>query len=214
VRKIAVVVCALAAAVLVAVPPARGANASVSIVDYAFQPADVTISVGESVTWMNRGTATHTVSGDGFDSGNLTTGKTYMHAFSQAGSFQYQCNIHTYMKGTVTVQGGGPAPTQPPAPAPTPAPAATAAPRATAAPTTTALTTTSSSSTTTTLASPAAADAGTTTSTTAAAGGGVALGARKTSSGTDSVSPWLAALAGVLVLGAASGSVLLRRRLT
>jgi plastocyanin len=212
VRKIAVVVCALGGALLVAVP-GLAANASVSIVDYAFQPADVTISVGESVTWMNRGTATHTVSGDGFDSGNLTTGKTYMHAFSQAGSFQYQCNIHTYMKGTVTVQGGGPAPTQPPAAVPAPAAATTAsAPRATT--TSRPTTTTSSSSTTTTLASPAAADAGTTTSTTAAAGGGVALGAKKTSSGTDSVSPWLAALAIVLVLGAAGGSVLLRGRLT
>jgi plastocyanin len=213
VRRIAVVVYALAAAT-VAVPPAHGANASVAIVDYAFQPSDVTISVGESVTWMNRGTATHTVSGDGFDSGNLTTGKTYMYTFSQAGSFQYQCNIHTYMKGTVTVSGGGPAPTQPPTPAPSPGPAAATTAPAPRATTTTRPTTTTSSSTTTTLASPAAADAGTTTSTTAAAGGGVALGARKTSSGTDSVSPWLAALAGVLVLGAASGSVLLRRRLT
>jgi LPXTG-motif cell wall-anchored protein len=48
----------------------------------------------------------------------------------------------------------------------------------------------------------------------AAAGGGVALPAQKTSSGDggDSVSPWLIALAIVLVLGAGAGGLVLRRR--
>jgi plastocyanin len=219
VRRIAVVVCALAAALLIAVP-AGAATSNVNMQNFTFQPQTITVSVGDSVVWHNLDTATHTVTAnDGsFNSGDVTSAASYPRTFTQPGTYEYYCKYHgspgSGMHGTVIVQGGGPAPTQPPAPAPTPAPAATAAPRTTAAPTTTALTTTSSSSTTTTLAPPAAADAGTTTSTTAAAGGGVALGAKKTSSGSDSVSPWLAALAGVLVLGAASGSVLLRRRLT
>jgi hypothetical protein len=48
----------------------------------------------------------------------------------------------------------------------------------------------------------------------AAAGGGVALPAQKTSSGSgDDMSPWLIALAVVLVLGAGTGGILMRRRL-
>lgn len=217
-RKAAVLLCALAAAVVITVPAAHGANAAVSIVDYNFQPGSVTVNVGESVTWTHKGTATHTVSGNGFDSGNLTTGQMYTYTFSQAGSFAYHCNIHPSMTGTVNVVGSAPPPTQPPttaAPSPSPAaasPATAAAPRATTAPPTTAATTTSTSSTTTTIAPPAAA-AGTTSSTLAAAGGGVALPAQKTSSGSgDDLSPWLVALAVVLVLGAGAGGILLRRR--
>ncbi|MBV8303350.1 MAG: cupredoxin family copper-binding protein, partial [Acidimicrobiia bacterium] len=144
---------------------ARAANASISIVDYSFQPSSVTVSVGESVVWTNQGSATHTVSAnDGsFDSGSRTPGQTFTHMFSQVGSYSYHCNIHPYMTGTVTVQGSGPPTTQPPAPAPTSppqpaagaapaaaaAPAATAAPRTTVAPPPTAAPTTTSSPTTT-----------------------------------------------------------------
>ena len=217
-RRVAVVVSALAAALLFAVP-AGAATSNVNMQNFSFQPQTITVSVGDMVVWHNLDTATHTVTAnDGsFNSGDVTSAGSYPRTFAQPGTFDYYCKYHgspgSGMHGTVIVQGGGPAPTQPPAPAPAPAAATTApAPRATTA--THAATTTSSSSTTTTLAPPAAADAGTTTSTTAAAGGGVALPAQKTSTGSDSgVSPWLIALAVVLLAGAAVGGVLLRRRL-
>jgi len=226
-RKIGVLACTLAAAAVVGVPAAWGANSSVSIQNFSFQPQSVTINVGETVTWTMRDANTqHTVTADNssFNSGNLSTGQSFAHTFGQAGSFSYHCSIHTYMTGTVNVVGGGgsPAPTSPPATAPAPSsspqaapaatPSATAAPHTTTAPPTTAAPTTTSSPTTT-IAPPAAADAGTTSSTTAAAGGGVALPAAKnTSSGGGGLSAWLVALAVVLVLGAAGGGVLLRRR--
>lgn len=215
--------CALAAAALVASPAGAAATSNVNMQNISYQPATVTIQVGDSVAWHNLDTVPHTVTADdgGFDSMNVAPGASYSQAFMQAGNFKYHCNIHSNMHGTVIVQGGGPAPAPAPAPAPSspqpgpaPAPApAPAAPRTTAAPPTTAATTTTSS-TTTTIAPPAAADAGTTSSTTAAAGGGVALPAQKTSSGSDdSLSPWLIALAVVLVLGAGAGGIVLRRRL-
>jgi plastocyanin len=222
---------ALAAAAFFAVPAAWAANSSVSIQNFSFQPQGVTVNVGESVTWtMKDANTQHTVTADdsSFNSGGLNTGQTFSHTFTQAGSFSYHCNIHPSMTGTVTVVGSGPPPTQPAAPppapaqnppqaAPAPAAAPTAtAPRTTAAPATTvAPTTTLQSSTTTTIAPPAAADTGTTSSTLAAAGGGVQQAAAKSSSGdSGGVSPWLIALAVVLVTGATAGGVLLRRRVS
>ena len=44
-RRIAVLLCALGAALLVAAPPALAANASVAIQNFSFQPQGVTIKV-------------------------------------------------------------------------------------------------------------------------------------------------------------------------
>ncbi|MBV8982821.1 MAG: cupredoxin family copper-binding protein [Acidimicrobiia bacterium] len=228
-RKLGVLLSALTAAALIAIPAADAASGSVSIQNFSFQPHDVTVNVGDTVTWTMRDANTqHTVTADdnSFSSSALSVGQTFSHTFSQAGTFTYHCNIHPSMTGSVTVQGAAPPATQPPAtqpPATSPpsqpaatAPPATAAPRPAAAPTTAAPTTTTvAPSTTTTIAPPAAAD-GTTSSTTAAVGGGVALPAQKTSSGGggSGVSGWLIALAVILVGGAATGGVLLRRRTT
>jgi plastocyanin len=224
-KNAAVVLCALAATGLMAVPPAQAANASVTLQNIRFTPDDVSVSVGDTVTWTHMdGSTPHTVTADdgSFNSspncdastgiGCMTGGAKFNHRFDQAGTVSYHCNVHPNMTGVVRV-GPAPGPQPTPQPAPSPAPG-TASPATTrAAPTTSrpTTTTTSSSSTTTTIAPPAAADAGTTSSTTAAAGGGVALPANKTSSSDDGVSPWLVALAIVLVLGAGTGGVLLRR---
>jgi uncharacterized protein (TIGR03118 family) len=92
------------------------ATTNVSIVDFGFQPADVTIKVGDTVTWTNTGSFTHTsTSGtttggarhpDGlWDSGSILPGQTFSHTFSKAGVFPYYCTPHfTSMVGTVNVQ--------------------------------------------------------------------------------------------------------------
>lgn len=91
---------------------AASASATVSIEDgsstdaYRFVPEAVTIQVGESVTWINNGTAPegHDVSGDGFQSPILQQGESYSHTFSSAGAFPYICSIHPFMKATVNVE--------------------------------------------------------------------------------------------------------------
>ncbi|MES2211056.1 MAG: plastocyanin/azurin family copper-binding protein [Chloroflexota bacterium] len=110
-----VVVFALAAcgggtapSVLVSQGPANpGAGAStVAIIDNAFQPADLTVKVGTTVTWTNKGQRGHTVSTSdgGFGSdGTLKSGATYSRAFDTAGTFAYFCAIHSSMKATITV---------------------------------------------------------------------------------------------------------------
>jgi plastocyanin len=88
--------------------PGSGPSEQVTIRDFAFDPPDLSISVGTTVTWTNEDNTTHTVTGrdnDVIASPDLDQGDTYSVTFSQAGTFHYLCSIHTNMTGTVTVNG-------------------------------------------------------------------------------------------------------------
>ena len=79
---------------------------SVTIVDFAFDPATVDVSVGTTVVWTNTGQAPHTVTGSFADSGALSPGQTFRHTFAEAGSFDYVCSFHPQMTGTIRVNAG------------------------------------------------------------------------------------------------------------
>lgn len=103
---------------------------SARIIDFAFQPGQITLVQGSTVTWTNQGQAAHTVTSDNglWDSGNLATGKSFAHIFDKPGTYNYHCSIHPSMHGTIVVtapQGApaGMAATPPPAPAPAVPPA-------------------------------------------------------------------------------------------
>ena len=85
--------------------PATNGSA-VSITDFAFQPAAITVAVGTTVTWTNNDSASHTITADdgSFTSDTLATGATFSHTFDTAGTVTYHCSIHPSMTGTVTVQ--------------------------------------------------------------------------------------------------------------
>ena len=79
-----------------------------------FVPDILTVSKGTTVTWTNGDSTLHTVtsgspesgnSGTGteFDSSYLAAGKTFQHQFNIAGTFDYYCTLHPYMKGKVVV---------------------------------------------------------------------------------------------------------------
>ena len=84
-------------------PPTAGD--AVSISNFAFVPATLTVPAGATVTWTNQDQEPHTVvAGDGsFRSPGLGTGATYSYTFPTAGSFDYICSIHPFMHGTVVV---------------------------------------------------------------------------------------------------------------
>ncbi len=86
--------------------PTMVQTTSVTIKDFEFTPASITVSVGATVTWTNDGPSTHTVTADdgSFNSGNLDKGKTFSHTFNTAGTFGYHCSIHPFMTATVVVQ--------------------------------------------------------------------------------------------------------------
>lgn len=91
-------------------PPAAtsGGNA-IAIKNFAFDPAQLTVKTGTSVTWTNQDSAPHTIVSDTgspvqFSSDSLSTGASYPFTFTQPGTYTYHCSIHPSMKGTVVVQ--------------------------------------------------------------------------------------------------------------
>jgi plastocyanin len=83
-----------------------GGGAQVVMKDIAFDPQTITINAGESVTWMNEDSVSHTVVADNgeFESGQLGQGETFSFTFASAGTYPYTCTIHPGMKGTIVVQ--------------------------------------------------------------------------------------------------------------
>ncbi len=86
-------------------PSASQATNTVIIKGMAFNQPSITIKAGQTVTWMNQDTITHTVTGDqgGWDSGSLAPGANYQHTFTQAGQYTYHCSIHPFMVGKIIV---------------------------------------------------------------------------------------------------------------
>lgn len=82
---------------------------SIDIMNFAFQPSELTISVGDTVKWTNQDSASHTVVLDagntlsGFGSTNMAQGQSYSYTFTTAGNFTYHCGIHASMKGNIIV---------------------------------------------------------------------------------------------------------------
>lgn len=84
---------------------AAGAG-SVSIKDFSYGPSSITVHVGDTVTWSNAGPSEHTAtaSNGSFDTGILKKGRSGSHTFNTAGTFNYICSVHPFMKGTVVVE--------------------------------------------------------------------------------------------------------------
>jgi len=82
------------------------AGAKVSIVDFAFTPAEITIAPGESVTWTNDDGAPHGLEyHDGIKGTDLLLpGKSFSRRFDRPGAYDYNCSIHPYMTGRVVVR--------------------------------------------------------------------------------------------------------------
>lgn len=83
------------------------ATNKVTIKNFAFSPASITVKKGTTVTWTNSDSVTHTVTGKdsqtGPNSGDLAPGESYNFTFNAVGTYHYHCTIHTEMLGTVTV---------------------------------------------------------------------------------------------------------------
>ncbi|MDP6659052.1 MAG: cupredoxin domain-containing protein [Candidatus Poseidoniia archaeon] len=85
---------------------AQAADYEIHINNFAFDPDEVTIVAGDSVTWYNVDSSSHTVKNDTgeFDSGNLASGQEFSHIFQAAGNYSYHCGIHETMTGVVHVE--------------------------------------------------------------------------------------------------------------
>jgi len=98
--------CLLALALLLAAARSFAATAAIDIKDFQFSPATVTVNLGDTVKWTNRGSSTHTSTSDtgAWNSGNLSPGQSFSRVFSAEGTFKFHCAIHTSMTGSVVVR--------------------------------------------------------------------------------------------------------------
>ena len=82
----------------------------VSIVNYAFYPANLTVAKGTTITWVNMDSVVHTAESGThesptglFDSGPLQRMQSFSYTFDTPGTYVYHCDPHPYMTGTITV---------------------------------------------------------------------------------------------------------------
>jgi plastocyanin len=86
-------------------PAASGPK--VSVQDNTFNPGDIKVKVGDTVTFTNDGAIAHTVTateGADFDSGTLAPGNAFTFTADKAGTVKYVCTFHAGMQGTIEVQ--------------------------------------------------------------------------------------------------------------
>ncbi len=96
---------AVCAQIAHAATPAKE-GAKVSIANFAFAPAEITIAPGESVTWTNDDGAPHGLEYNDGKAGTdlLLPGARFSRRFDQPGTYDYNCSIHPYMTGRVVVR--------------------------------------------------------------------------------------------------------------
>jgi plastocyanin len=106
----------------------RPGSARVTVVDFAFTPALLSVHAGDTVSWVNAGQSPHTVTAAGgvFGTSLLAPGATYRTVARRAGTVTYVCSFHSQMRGTLVVLPTGAA-----LPAPVAAPHAAVAATAT-----------------------------------------------------------------------------------
>ncbi|MFI6080941.1 cupredoxin domain-containing protein [Streptomyces sp. NPDC051217] len=80
----------------------------VTIDNFTFRPASLTVAPGARITVVNDDSTTHTLTatkGASFDTGDIAPGKSAtVTAPAKAGEFPWDCTIHPFMKGTLTVR--------------------------------------------------------------------------------------------------------------
>lgn len=80
---------------------------AVEIRDFLYSPDPVTVAAGESVTWTNQDAVPHTATGtdrDVLQTGAINAGESVTATFSVPGTFEYFCEFHPNMKGTLIVE--------------------------------------------------------------------------------------------------------------
>ena len=87
--------------------PVRAAGTvTISIDNFAFAPAELSVAPGTTVVWTNHDDVEHTVtaSDNGFTSTAIQTAGQFSYTFSTPGTYSYFCAIHPFMTAKVIVQ--------------------------------------------------------------------------------------------------------------
>jgi len=78
-----------------------------TINDFYFRPAEISIPAGTEISWLNEGQTAHTttsVVSDQWDSGSIQPGNRWAASFSVPGTYEYYCSIHPdQMRARLTI---------------------------------------------------------------------------------------------------------------
>lgn len=85
---------------------AKSQSTEITLDNFTFAPAMLTVPVNSTVTWVNKDDIPHVIaSNDGlFKSKALDTDDKFSYTFTKAGTYDYYCSIHPKMQGKVVVQ--------------------------------------------------------------------------------------------------------------
>ncbi len=89
-----------------AAAPATAGDGQVGMEGIAFGPEEITVKVGEKVTWTNNEDVPHNVvaeQGADFQSETFSKGGTFSYTPEKAGKIGYVCTLHPGMDGTINV---------------------------------------------------------------------------------------------------------------
>jgi plastocyanin len=98
-----------AAAALISVllaAPALAADHAVTIKGMKFSPANLSVKVGDTVTFTNQDSVPHTAtaSNGAFDTGRISRGQSKRVTISTKGAIAYICTVHPMMKAQITAK--------------------------------------------------------------------------------------------------------------
>jgi plastocyanin len=93
--------------------PAPSGSTTVTIVSgasglttTAYSPSPVTVAIGTTVSFLNADSTTHTsrANAGAWSSPNIAPGQRFNTTINAAGTYQYHCDIHPGMTGTIVGQ--------------------------------------------------------------------------------------------------------------
>jgi plastocyanin len=87
-------------------PPGAPRTHALAIKGFAYLPAKITVSLGDTIVWTNEDFTVHTVTADTlrWDSGDLAAKKQYRVTATKRGALGYHCELHPTMKGTIVIE--------------------------------------------------------------------------------------------------------------
>jgi plastocyanin len=105
-RTLALSAIGMLVAAALAATPVRAEDAEVKIDNFTFNPQQITVKAGTTVTWVNHDDIPHTATSKTgvFRSKALDTDDKFSFTFATPGSYPYFCALHPHMTGTIVVE--------------------------------------------------------------------------------------------------------------
>jgi amicyanin len=96
----------LVAFAIAAASAARAAEIEVKIDNFTFNPKQITVKAGDTVTWVNHDDIPHTVTSKtmAFRSKAMDTDDKFSFTFATPGTYAYFCALHPMMTGSIVVE--------------------------------------------------------------------------------------------------------------